>query len=61
MKFKKALRIAGLVLMILLAMSGIGIVPPSRMKDFENEVRIELVEKKKDDVLTDVNSEKTKE
>jgi hypothetical protein len=58
MRFKKALRIAGLVLMIILAMSGIGVVPPSRVKDFENEIKIELVEKKKDDVLTEVDSEK---
>lgn len=58
MKFKKILRIAGLVLLIVLAMSGIGIAPPTRVKDFENEIRIELVEKKKDDVLTEVDSEK---
>lgn len=58
MKFNKVLRTAGLVLLIILAMSGIGVVPPSRVKDFENKVRIELVEKKKDDVLTEVDSEK---
>jgi hypothetical protein len=57
MTFKKVLRTAGLVLLIILAMSGIGIAPPTRVKDFENEVKIELVEKRKDDVLTEVESE----
>jgi hypothetical protein len=61
MTFKKVLRTAGLVLLILLALSGIGVVPPSRTKDFENEVKIELVEKRKEDVLTEVESESPQE
>ena len=44
--------------MILLALSGIGIIPPTRTKDFENEVKIELVEERKDDEITLVDSEK---
>ena len=61
MTFKKILRTAGLVLLIILAMSGIGVVPPSRVKDFENEVKIELVEKRKDDVISEVDSENQQE
>ncbi len=44
--------------MILLALSGIGIVPPARTKDFENEVKIELVEERKEDYITLVEAEK---
>jgi len=50
MKFKQILRWAVLVLLLLLALCGIG-PPPNmyRAKDFENEVNIELVEKKRED------------
>jgi hypothetical protein len=47
-RFKKMLRIAGLVLLIILALSGIGIAPPKTRELFMNkEDTIELVEEKK--------------
>ncbi|MBL7859111.1 MAG: hypothetical protein JNM57_15570 [Cyclobacteriaceae bacterium] len=58
MKFQKILRYTGLILMIILALSGIGIVPPARTKDFENEIKIELVEEKKEDDITMLDAEK---
>ena len=52
-KIKKVLRIFGLFILILLAMSGIGIVgtflPSYRERYMDNEIRIEQVDKKKDD------------
>lgn len=48
-RIKKILRIAGLVLLIILALSGIGIVPPpNRERYIGKEVTAELVEKKKE-------------
>jgi hypothetical protein len=48
-RLKKILRIAGLVLLIILALSGIGIAPPKTRELFmDKEVTIELVEGKKD-------------
>jgi hypothetical protein len=47
-RFKKILRIIGLVILIILALSGIGIAPPKTRELFMNkEDTIELVEKKK--------------
>lgn len=47
-RFKKILRIAGLVLLIILALSGIGIAPPKTRELFiDKEDTIELVEDKK--------------
>jgi hypothetical protein len=47
-RFKKILRIIGLVILIILALSGIGIAPPKTRDLFMNkEDTIELVEKKK--------------
>jgi hypothetical protein len=59
MKFKQALRWAGFALLMLLALCGIG-PPPNlyRPKDFENEVKIELVEKKRDEDISDVDNQK---
>jgi len=50
MKFKPILRWLALCLLLLLALCGIG-PPPNmnRVKDFENEVNIELVEKKREE------------
>ena len=48
-RIKKILRIAGLVLLIILALSGIGIVPaPNRERYIGKEVTAELVEKRKE-------------
>jgi hypothetical protein len=48
-RIKKILRIAGLVLLIILALSGIGIVPPpNRERYIGKEITIELVEENKD-------------
>ncbi|MBK8292889.1 MAG: hypothetical protein IPK96_20070 [Flammeovirgaceae bacterium] len=48
-RIKKILRIAGLVLLIILALSGIGIVPPpNRERYISKEVTTELVEEKKE-------------
>lgn len=48
-RIKKILRIAGLVLLIILALSGIGIVPPpNRERYIGKEITTELVEEKKD-------------
>jgi len=48
-RFKKILRIVGLVLLIILALSGIGIAPPRSREPYLNkETTIELVEKKKE-------------
>jgi len=48
-RIKKILRIAGLVLLIILALSGIGMVPPpNRERYIGKEVTAELVEKKKE-------------
>lgn len=50
-RIKKILRIAGLVLLIILALSGIGIVPPpNRERYISKEVTIELVEEKKEGI-----------
>jgi hypothetical protein len=47
-RFKKILRTIGLVILIILALSGIGIAPPKTRELFMNkEDTIELVEKKK--------------
>lgn len=48
-RIKKILRIAGLVLLIILALSGIGIAPPpNRERYIGKEVTAELVEKSKE-------------
>lgn len=48
-RFKKILRIVGLVILIILALSGIGIAPPKTRELFMNkEDTIELVEGKKE-------------
>ncbi len=48
-RIKKILRIAGLVLLIILALSGIGIVPPPNQERYiGKEVTAELVEKRKE-------------
>lgn len=48
-RIKKILRIAGLVLLIILALSGIGMVPPpNRERYIGKEVTAELVEKRKE-------------
>lgn len=59
MKFKQILRIAGLALLLSLALCGIG-PPPNlnRPRDFENKIQIERVEKKRDDEITDVDTQK---
>jgi len=46
--FKRVLRLIGLALLLSLALSGLGmfILPSSREKYKETEIRIELVEKK---------------
>lgn len=49
MNFKKILRISFLVLLVLLALCGIGVVPPRPSRDFDNEVKIELVEERDDE------------
>ena len=50
MKFKQILRWMAFGLLLILALCGIG-PPPNmnRTRDFDNEVRIELVEKKRED------------
>jgi len=49
MKFKQILRWMAFILLLLLALCGIGPPPnTNRPKDFGNEVKIELVEKKKE-------------
>jgi hypothetical protein len=48
-RFKKILRIVGLVLLIILALSGIGIAPPKNREQYlHKEVTTELVEEKKE-------------
>jgi hypothetical protein len=48
-RIKKILRIAGLVLLIILALSGIGIVPPpNRERYIGKEITTELVEETKE-------------
>ncbi len=48
-RFKKILRIVGLVILIILALSGIGIAPPKTRELFMNkEDTIELVEGEKE-------------
>ena len=58
MTFKQGLRWLGFALLLLLALCGIG-PPPNmnRSRDFENEVKIELVEKRRDDDITEADSE----
>lgn len=50
-KLKKALRLFGLVLLIVLALMGVGGISifSSREKSLDNEIRIELVDKKEDE------------
>ncbi len=50
-KLKKTLRRFGLVLLIVLALMGVGGISifSSREKSLDNEIRIELVDKKKDE------------
>ena len=52
-RFKKILRAIGLVLLILMALSGIGIVgglfSSNRERYADNEIKIEMVDKKKDE------------
>lgn len=50
-KIKKALRVLGLILLILLAMSGIGIgavLINKKDQDYDNEIKTELNEGKED-------------
>lgn len=50
-KIKKALRVLGLILLILLAMSGIGIgavLINKKGQDYDNEIKTELNEGKED-------------
>jgi hypothetical protein len=46
MNFKKIMRIIFLVFLILLALCGIGLIPPRPSRDFDNEIKIELVEER---------------
>lgn len=51
-KLKAALRLAGLALMILLALSGAGLAgmfPARREQDYDNEIKTELVEGEEDE------------
>jgi hypothetical protein len=49
MDFKKIGRIIFLVFLILLALCGLGVVPPRPTRDFDNEIKIELVEDRNED------------
>lgn len=57
MKVKKVLRIAWLILLLLLACCGVGMPPPTRTKDFENEVKIEHIEKKRDEEVSEADTQ----
>jgi hypothetical protein len=57
MKFKKILRILGLIFLILLALSGIGPPPPRFSRHFDNEIKIELVEQRQEDENEDSEKE----
>jgi len=58
MEFKQVLRWVVIGLLLLLALCGIGPPPHlNRPRDFENEVKIELVEKKREDDISEVESE----
>jgi hypothetical protein len=50
-KFKKSIRLIGLALLIALALMGVGGISvfSTREKCIDNEIRIELVDKKKDE------------
>ena len=48
-KFKKMLRMVCLVILILLACMGAGFMLPNRGRFMDNEIKIELVEKKDDE------------
>jgi hypothetical protein len=58
MDLKKILRIVGLVFMILLALSGIGLIPPRPTRDYDSEIKIEMVEEREEDAITSVDSSK---
>jgi hypothetical protein len=58
MNIRKVLRTMGLILFIILALSGIGVAPISGTKHFENEVKIEMVDKRREDEITSVEEEK---
>ena len=62
-KIKQVLRICGLTILILLACSGIAVMGglpfAHREQYMDNEIKIELVEKRKDEDESDDESEKT--
>ncbi len=60
MNFKKILRIAFLVFLVLLALCGVGVPPPRQTRDFDNEVKIELVEERDDDEESSSESDEEK-
>jgi hypothetical protein len=55
-KFKKALRLMGLIFLIALALTGVGGISifSTREKYQDNEIRIELVDKKEEEGDTDL-------
>lgn len=51
-KFKKLLRTIGFVLLVLLAATGIGMVPiffNKKERDFDNQINVEQVDEKEED------------
>ncbi len=55
LRLKKIIRLLGLVLLILLALSGIGAIPviSTREKYLDNEIKIEQVDKEEDESEAD--------
>jgi hypothetical protein len=60
MDFKKILRIILLAFLLALALCGIGVVPPRPTRDYDNEVKIELVEDRNEDEETSSEAEEEK-
>ncbi len=62
---KKVLRITGLVIIIILAAAGVGlfggILPNNRERFMDNEVKIEMVDKKRGEKKTAELNQKTQE
>lgn len=61
---RKVIRIIWLVFLVALALSGLAIglaMSPRRERDFNRETKIELVEKKLGETLTNLQGEKSQE